>query len=165
MKKQNTSSLIFSVIVVVLITAGAWMAYSNINNGDENQATAPHIVIEPKTLNWGDISAAAGNVSKQFTVTNTGESDLIINKISTSCGCTTVVLETATHTTSQISMDHGNLPSIKEIIKPQDSAILTVTFDPDFHYVRGSTTRIIYIKSNDPKQREIEIINKMKVVD
>lgn len=74
-------------------------------------AAKPAISFDATTHDFGNIKEAAGPVSHDFTITNTGDAPLIIVSATTSCGCTT--------------------PEIpKEPIKPGATAKLKVTFDP-----------------------------------
>ena len=58
---------------------------------------------------------------------------------STSCGCTSAELE-------------------KNMLQPGESATLTVSFIPNFHREpEGKFDRTIYLKTNDPANREKEI--------
>lgn len=52
------------------------------------QQTSPVISFDKETHNFGVINEQDGPVSYRFKLTNKGEVPLIINRISTSCGCT-----------------------------------------------------------------------------
>lgn len=90
-------------------------------------AAAPVISFDSTTYDFGNIKEAAGPVSHDFLITNTGDAPLIIISATTSCGCTT--------------------PEIpKEPIKPGASAKLKVTFDPLGR--PGEFTKNIKVKTN-----------------
>ncbi|OJX40293.1 MAG: hypothetical protein BGO78_15105 [Chloroflexi bacterium 44-23] len=72
-----------------------------------------------------------------YTVKNTGTADLIIEKVSVSCACTTAELE-------------------KNTISPGESTELRVKFDPTEDNLYGEIQRIIYLRSNDPDKPEAE---------
>jgi hypothetical protein len=78
------------------------------------------------------------DVAHVFAVQNTGDADLEISNLVTSCGCTTA------HLTSNI-------------IPPGQRADLTVTFDPDFHVTKGQVTRLVWFATNDPTQPWVEV--------
>ncbi len=69
---------------------------------------------------------------------NTGDADLEIRNLVTSCGCTTANLSAS-------------------IIPPGRRADLTVTFDPDFHVTKGGVVRLVWFATNDPTQPWIEV--------
>jgi hypothetical protein len=77
-------------------------------------------------------------VAHIFAVQNTGDADLEIGNLVTSCGCTTANLSTS-------------------IIPPGRRADLTVTFDPDFHATEGRVTRLVWFATNDPSQPWVEV--------
>jgi len=167
MSKNKSSKFILTlaIITVVFIAIGAYTAYYNSSGSSADQDGTPIISLTPASIDWGTLSAAQGPVAKEFMISNNGDADLIIKKISTSCGCTTAILQTASRSTPKLGMDHGKLPRIEETIAPGETAKLIVTFDPDFHYVRGPVTRVVYIQSNDPVNREVEALNKLTVID
>jgi hypothetical protein len=73
-----------------------------------------------------------------YTVRNEGGSLLEIQKISTSCGCTQATMGTNT-------------------IPPGGSAELKVTMDPVEDDLYGELMRVIYVRSNDPDNPEVEV--------
>lgn len=167
MKRSKTFNYLLAIgLVVAFIGIGLAVGYSrgesDTNTGD---GLSPQIEVEPAQLDWGSISAANGLVSQTVVVRNKGTGDLIVKKISTSCGCTTARLTTARRTTPQLGMDHGSLPPLREVIQPSEEATLTITYDPNFHFARGPITRVVYLVTNDPRQPEVEVRNVMVVTD
>mgnify|MGYP000945605141 CR=1 len=96
---------------------------------------APVISIEPALQDLGDQPQQL--IDLVYTVKNTGNADLMIEKVSVSCECTTAELERST-------------------IPPGESAELRVKFDPAEDNLFGEIQRIIYVRSNDPNQPEAE---------
>lgn len=66
-----------------------------------------------------------------FAVQNTGNDDLVISNLVTSCGCTTAELTS-------------------NVIPPGKRADLTVYFDADYHQTRGEVVRLVWFATNDP---------------
>lgn len=91
---------------------------------------APHLDLPMREYDFGRIGKSQ-NVTAVFAVQNTGQADLVIAGIVTSCGCTT----------AEIS---------NNVIPPGRRADLAVTFDPDFHEVNGEITRVVWLATNDP---------------
>ncbi len=81
---------------------------------------------------------ARWTVSHIFPVQNRGTADLVITDLVTSCGCTTAELSSA-------------------VIPPGHRADLTVTFDADFHPVKGPVTRLVWFATNDPAHPWVEV--------
>ena len=83
-------------------------------------------------------------------VTNTGAAPLIIQRLSTSCGCTKALMDESAKT-----------------ILPGGESMITVTFDPAVHKDDsdvGDIVRVVYIRSNDPIHPEVEAEFKAFVV-
>lgn len=96
---------------------------------------APIITIEPALQDLGNQPQQL--IDLVYTVKNTGNADLIIEKVSVSCECTTAELE-------------------KSTIPPGESAELRVKFDPAEDNLFGEIQRIIYLRSNDLVKPEAE---------
>ena len=72
---------------------------------------ASDLAVSEKTHNFGTIREADGPVTCEFTLENKGDKPLVIVSAKAQCGCTT--------------------PKIpKQPIRPGESAVLTVTYDP-----------------------------------
>ena len=106
----------------------------------ENQTgDFPKIEITPKIFDFGEINY--GNVvSYGFKVKNSGEGVLEIKRVATSCACTTAKIA-------------------KEKIEPGEEVELLVTYDSDAMPLHGSgrEERIIYLRSNDPANPQVEV--------
>ena len=97
---------------------------------EEELLNAPNIVFKEKTFNFGETEQNK-KVEHIFTFKNEGKSDLIIRKIRTTCGCTTVAPE-------------------KTTIKPGETSSFKVIFNPGSR--KGLQRKSIYVISNDPKK-------------
>jgi hypothetical protein len=125
--------------------------------------TRPVINIEPLTLDMGTVSMAEGLISKSYQLKNTGQSDLTINNLVTSCMCTTVVLETSDGLSPTFDAHQdGNPDNWSVTLSPNEEAELIVTFDPNAHGPEavGQVRRLITVSSNDPLQpaKKVEIV-------
>lgn len=97
----------------------------------------PQINLETNELKLGDV-VNGEIVSREVKVDNTGQAELVIEYISTSCGCTKATLEPMT-------------------VAPGGQATLTVTFDSGAHgpEENGELVRQVFIASNDPMQPDV----------
>lgn len=119
---------------------------------------AAKIEIDHPKYNFGTISQAEGIVSTMFTIKNVGGSDLIIENMDTSCGCTSASLIYNGQEGPKFSMNgHGDNPNPKDYsltIPPGESAQLKVEYDPMAHGKQKEPEtkiiRIVTIISNDP---------------
>ena len=116
----------------------------------------------------GRVSQTDGVVSTSFAIKNTGESDLIIENMDSSCMCTSARLVYNGVEGPIFGMSsHGDNPEDYTLaIKPGDSATLKVYFDPNAHGKQTKpeikAVRTVTIISNDPdefqKKVRIELI-------
>ncbi len=107
--------------------------------GCTNNLGPPKIELSTTSFDLGDIASDEGIRTETFFVKNTGDTLLKINSVSTSCGCTEAEVES-------------------EEIPPGEQTKLIVNYDPSVHPgLVGKITRIVYIKSNDPLNEEIEL--------
>ena len=78
-------------------------------------------------------------VTAEIALRNTGKKDLKIEAVSTSCGCTSAQVQ-------------------PEVIPPGSEGKLLIRYDSGVHPDKGHVQRHIYIVSNDPIKREVEVI-------
>jgi hypothetical protein len=99
----------------------------------------PNITVEATSLDLGNV-INGDIVSRDLTLGNDGEADLVIDSIVTSCGCTQATVEPMT-------------------IAADQSAILHIEFDSGFHGpdLTGPLIRQVFINSNDPQQPELRV--------
>lgn len=92
-------------------------------------ASAQKAVIsaDSTSYDFGTIKEIDGKVSHTFTISNTGDMPLVINRVIASCGCTT-----------------PEWP--KEPIAPGESGEIKVTFDPTGR--QGTFTKTVSVYSN-----------------
>ena len=124
-------------------------------------ANAPRIEIVEVDRDLGTVSQEQGVVSTDFEFRNTGKSNLVINKLSSSCGCTSASVVYQDNVGPKFTMaGHGqeNPTGWEVAIKPGDSAILRVFYDPTVHPdFEGVATRTASIFSNDPVEFETKV--------
>lgn len=117
---------------------------------------APKIITISETKkDLGIVNLKKGVATTEFIIKNGGKSDLIIDKLSSSCGCTSASLVYQGTEGPRFSMaGHGQEepdPNWKAAIAPGDEATVKVYYDPAVHpELTGPVTREISIHSNDP---------------
>lgn len=121
---------------------------------DNAPANRPKIKIVEPYYDFSDISLAGGVVSYDFVLKNEGNRDLVINKLETSCGCTSASVVYAGVEGPTYSMPgHGQdgPKNWRLTIPAGDEAVLRVYYNPAVHPdFRGLAVREIYIYSDDP---------------
>ncbi len=140
MKKPSISRSAIFIAGLVLVAAGSYSVYSLMFGG------SPKIEIIPAYKDLGDVTKEGFNYT--FTVKNSGSKLLVIDRVSTSCGCT------------QAKID-------KERLDTGEQTELHVTFNPQLmeEEVKGKVSRIIFIDSNDPENPSSEVKLTANVVD
>lgn len=130
----------------ILLIAGVLIAFSAVY-GYFSILRTPRIEVTPAFMDLGDVTEEGFNYT--FTVRNTGSKDLVIDRVSTSCGCTSATIDS-------------------ERIMPGGETGLRVTFNPKLmvnEEIKGKVSRIIFIRSNDPEKPELEIKITANVVE
>ncbi len=99
----------------------------------------PSIAIEATSLDLGSV-VNGEIVSRDLTLRNDGEADLVIDSIITSCTCTQASVNPMT-------------------IAANQNGVLHIEFDSGFHGpdLTGLLIRQVFINSNDPQQPEVKI--------
>lgn len=138
MKMKIIYFVIFVLVVIGLSVYGYFKAVPGVENQTE---IMPKIEITPISFDFGEVRY--GDIVEHiFYVKNLGQEVLEINKVATSCACTTAKIS-------------------KEKIEPNETVDLVVTYNTGLMsgiHAKGKQERIIYIKSNDPINPQIEAV-------
>jgi hypothetical protein len=127
----------------------------------------PVLNVTSSLTDLGTIPIDGGVVTTEFAVQNTGESDLTITELQTSCGCTTAVLETADGTSPAFGANSAENPDDwSAVLAPGQEASLIATFDPLHHGpdATGAFKRTVSILSNDPLSTRVDVAFEVEVV-
>ena len=96
------------------------------------------IVLDHDNYDFGEVSMAKGNVLHSFKIKNTGERAVMINKMYTSCMCTTAKLSMGGKIWGPYGMPgHMSIPKIGEVLNPGEEAEIETVFDPAAHGPAG----------------------------
>jgi hypothetical protein len=165
MKQKNTQQTIdprvriFGIAAILLVAIGAIFILSENGKDNDKNGGTPKLRISETNYDFGDISMASGLAKHNFEIKNEGDGTLEILSISTSCMCTTVVLDANGRKSPEFGMPgHGANPMFwSEKINPGEIATLEATFDPLAHGpdATGPITREIKITSNDGGKKGI----------
>jgi hypothetical protein len=125
------------VLAAVLIAAAAGAADTRPAAPDAKPAPAggPRITVEPPSF---DIGKAVQNktLQKEFAIKNYGDADLVLDSVSTSCGCTVA-------------------EGYSKVVKPGASTHLNVSLQT--RTSSGKLQKSVLIKSNDPTKPLFEL--------
>jgi len=118
---------------------GLFFLASTLSLAQESKPPAPtrgpRIAVEPPSFDFGK-ALKDRELTKEFSVRNFGNQDLVIDRVSTDCGCTTAGITT---------------PST---VKPGGSVVMQVTLRTN---VLGHITKKVLINSNDPANKPYEV--------
>ncbi|MBS0012160.1 MAG: DUF1573 domain-containing protein [Bacteroidales bacterium] len=102
----------------------------------EQLDNAPVFEVENTRFDFGEIKQRE-KADLEYKFRNSGKSDLIIRKVRSSCGCTTV---TPANTT----------------IKPGESSVIRAVFDAGMR--QGRQHKVITVITNDPKKSQVSLV-------
>lgn len=154
-KRQKKRIRNYGVIIIIVLAITGFFYWRSIP--PKNSAI---IEIEPSSYDFGMVSQAEGVISATIGITNKGNEPLIINKIDTSCGCTSaaVIYKGVEGPRFSMAMHGTNPKDWRQVIQPGEAAELKVYYDPNVHKeLRGSVRRSVFIYSNDPRDNVKEI--------
>ncbi len=140
MKKYQ--NIIWSLGAIIIVLAGLIWLFPNKQDARSasilSAATNGVLSAEETNFNFKTISMAAGNVSHNFKVKNTGSETLAINKVYTSCMCTQAVLKKDGVSPGPFGMPgHGFNPPADVVLKPGEEVDVEAIFDPAAHGPAG----------------------------
>jgi len=139
---MSQKTIIIAVIIILAIFGLATVGYFKAVPGVEYQTDSrPQIEITPKVFDFGEIEY--GKIAEHtFKIKNLGGEVLEIKRVATSCACT--------------SAEVG-----KKILGLDEETDLNVTYDTglmgDSPHAKGDQERIIYVKSSDPVNPQVEV--------
>jgi len=132
----------FLILGIVSLGISVYGYFKAIPSPQNQTGNLPKIEITPLSYDFGEIEFGK-IVNYNFKIKNSGQEVLEIKRVATSCGCTTA-------------------NALKTKINPGEETELSVTYDTaamgDGSHGKGSQERIIYIKSNDPVNPQVEAI-------
>ena len=131
-----------SIVVWLVPVPAAWG--QGAEPPDEAPSGGPRLVVEKETIDLGTIKEGE-TVETVFVLENKGEADLVIDRIRTSCGCTTV-----------------KLAEREKTIAPGGKQPLTTQFNSKGRAGKQRTTATIY--SNDPQRPMLKLTLTLEVL-
>ncbi|MDO8574198.1 MAG: DUF1573 domain-containing protein [bacterium] len=154
-----------NVLIFIGIVAFVVIGFFILNGGSSDPATeaisASILETTKPQFDFGTISMNNGNVSYKFEVENTGSESIVVQKVYTSCMCTTAKITDARGKTyGPYGMPgHTGLSGIEVEINPGEKAIVEAIFDPAAHGPSGVglANRTIFLETNSTQTPKIEL--------
>jgi hypothetical protein len=101
----------------------------------EPAPTGPRIMVAPERFDFGPVLPGKA-VTREFVIRNVGSSDLNLEKVQPSCGCTVAT---------------GYSP----VVKPAGSTVLRITLTTPSS--SGRIVKTVLVRSNDPARPVVEL--------
>lgn len=158
---MNKKTIISAAIAIIALSGIVWIARPNSQNSPVSLLSNSNGLLnaEEKSFDFGSISMAKGNVKHEFKIKNTGNNPVAIEKIYTSCMCTTAALVINGKQFGPYGMPgHGFVPKINATIGPEKEAAVEIIFNPAAHGPAGvgRIQRTITIENNAGQPLELE---------
>lgn len=126
------------------------------NSGEKN----PFVSFSEESYDFGSVSMRKGNVTRDFSLKNTSSEPIVLKKLSTSCMCTSAVLEVNGRKLGPFGMPgHGFIPTLNEVLEPGSEARVRVIFNPSAHGPAGigRVERVISLNTQSHGTLELKI--------
>jgi hypothetical protein len=123
-----------------LTFAAVAAAVPGISSSEE--ATGPRIRVEPEGFDFGRVRPRR-TLRKEFRLLNLGDRDLVIERISRSCGCTAA-------TADELTLAPGASTPLRVAVETRDSS--------------GPVEHQVLVRTNDPETPSLEIRLRATVV-
>lgn len=165
MNKNTLYAILGGAAAIIILVVVIWVAEPQGNSTGNQTANAGDAVkvskisAKEKSFDFGSVSMAAGKVSHIFKIKNSSADSVNIEKLYTSCMCTSATLEIGGDKTGPFGMaGHGFIPKINKALTAGEEANIEVVFDPAAHGPAGVGTikRSIFVE-NDGEMVELQI--------
>jgi hypothetical protein len=127
---------------VLLLTSCFLIGTARAQEAKSAPAKGPKIVVEPTTFDFGK-AVQNKTLQKEFSIRNFGTADLVIENVSTTCGCTAALLA-------------------DKVVKPGGTTPLRVSLETRTY--SGKVERKVLVRSNDPESNLTEVKVEVTVV-
>lgn len=161
----SAAAVAFSAYRLQENTALPQAAHSSATAPAATSARAATLVSLRPTFEFGPISMAAGNVATTYLIRNSGEAPLNLNRIYTSCMCTSATLALPSGRQGPFGMPgHGGATVLSAQLAPGQTAALEVVFDPAAHGPAGlgRVERTVTVESKEAAPLELRFVALVK---
>ena len=165
--KSPASWMLYSLVAITVaaIAFGVYRSQQSLAKTQpphQAQPVRPASLVSLKpSVDLGTVSMAAGNVPFRYLIKNAAAEPLDINRISTSCMCTTATLVTASERKGPFGMPgHGRPNATKVRLAPGELANVEVVFDPAAHGPSGlgRIERTVTLQSVEAPPLELRMV-------
>ena len=156
---KKIDPIVLGVIFISLIIIGGIILASRDSLGDntpiyeKTSSEKPKLEISQRDFTFGNMNVTETK-TQDITLKNTGNKPLNLSNFSTSCDCTYVQLLVGESLSPKFTMSKSTWS--KELA-PDQGAVLKITYKPSIMPVEGEVTRVVYFKTNDPENPNVDI--------
>lgn len=152
----------YAIWIIVLIGVVSIVVVSN-NSSDETEVlpySASSLTVAENNFDFNAVPINGGDVFHEFIARNDGSEPVMVEKVYTSCGCTTAVLtDVAGRKYGEFGMPGHGLPSDTQVkVAPGEAVVVKAIFDPAAHGPSGIglAQRSVYLETNSAKSPKLE---------
>lgn len=157
---KSFDPIIVTIIIIAIVIIGGIILVSLNSKGPpipRYQATdsdRPKLEISETDFNFGQMNLNETK-TREIQLKNGGLSSLILSDAVTSCDCTFVQFVIDGVESPKFSMARN--PKWRGEIKPNQSALLRIVYEPRIMPVKGAVKREVVFKTNDPERPIVNI--------
>lgn len=158
---MKTKHLLLGLGAVALLLLGYGFVRNNTTPASAEASTGV-LAAEEAFYDFGTITMKDGNVSHEYTVTNNGSEPVTIEKVYTSCMCTTAFITDAAGKKSRpfgMPGHGGASPFTATVVGPGEAITVEAVYDPNAHGPSGVglADRLVYLETNSSVEPKVEL--------
>ncbi|MDO8498920.1 MAG: DUF1573 domain-containing protein [bacterium] len=145
----------FAIATLLVLGGGIFFLSNSASSGKVEVSQNAKASVDQTTSDYGNIPMYKGNVTKTFTIKNTGTDVLKLTNIKTSCHCTKAQVKVEAGGSPFFGMD--TVSSWVGEVAPGKEAYLDIIFDPAYHGPQGvgPINRFVTVETNDPGNKTL----------
>jgi hypothetical protein len=122
-------------LLLALLVPSVYATKEQPKHDKKTEVQGPRIAVEPESFDFGCVLQRK-TLTKTFQITNVGNEDLVLEKPTTSCGCTAALIEDS-------------------VVKPGASVSLEVKLTTPSRL--GFIEKRVFLRSNDPVRPTVQV--------
>lgn len=142
--------VILGSIIIAVVSSGG----TPIENYKVTDTGRPSSEISERDFDFGRMKLAEIKI-KEIEIKNSGKKPLIVSSVFTSCDCTFAQFVINGQESDRFSMQRDQ--KWRGEIQPNTTATIKIIYEPRLMPVKGSVTRSIFFKTNDPQNPSVTI--------
>lgn len=165
---MNTKALIGIIVATVVILVGAVVLLGQSSSGSSTGSSGKAVLGKTSgakvesletSFDFKDIPYSGGNAVHEFKIKNSGDKDLSVANMATSCMCTKVYFQKGSEKSPEFGMKgHSASSDWKGSLAPGEEGSVVAVFDPTAHGPQGvgPISRLVSLETNDPDRPYLE---------